>query len=138
MLQDNGRTKIEVIVDYKKQGTRVEVVLPEYVDEETLKWGHEAISLAKGKYYNGKTSSHRYNSEAFYELLQSNSPEQTVRDFIGDFDGCSGTKSGIITKEFLKREASSLTREEADKLLGIARKHSKTVKASRLGYIGLA
>ena len=135
--QDDGITKFEEIGDYKKRGTRIEVVLPKHVDEKTLNWGLEAISLARGKYYRGKTSPYWYDSEAFYELLQSNPSERTVRDFIGDFDGCSGTKSGIITKDFLKRGASSLTREEADKLLDIARKHSKKVKASRLGHIGL-
>jgi hypothetical protein len=133
---NDGTTKFEIIGDYEKKGTRVEVILPGYVNEKTLFWGSEAISLRQGTYYNGKTSPHWYDSEAFYELLKSNPEKRMVRDFIGDFDGCSGKKSGIITKDFSKQKASSLTIEDADTLLGIARKHSKQVKPSRLGQIG--
>jgi hypothetical protein len=135
---ESGETRAEWICKYESPGTRIEVqfgpALP--VSPDTLKWVERAFALSNGKStYNGKTSAYWYESDSFYELLKA-AKGQTIAGVIGNFDGCGHPKSGAIAREFPISLATDLTRADADRLLLLARQHSKPVKHSRLGCVG--
>ena len=135
--QDDGSTGFEIVGKCSRAGTRVDVVLGESltVNESTLSWATQAIKLAQGEGYKGKTSPFWYDGDAFFELLQA-AGGRPVRDLVADFDGCSGAKAGKITADFLGRSCDSMTRAEAVALLEAARQYAKPVLARRLGAIG--
>jgi len=133
VIQPNGRTLAEVMGDYDEDGTLVEVYLGESIQSD-LSWAHDAIKFSVGDYYKGKTSGYWYTSEAFYELLQAHNGN--VRDLIVEFDGCSGSKAGLILKDFKHRKSNTLSFTESDKLLYLIRENSKMVNPIRLGQIG--
>src|SRR5262249_6339400 len=61
-----------------------------------------------------------------------------VRELVANLDGCSGAKAGeTVTQAGLARAiCESATREQADKLLDVARENAKPVKPSRLIGVG--
>lgn len=136
--QDDGSTGFEIVGKCSRAGTRVDVVLGESltVDRSTLSWATEAVRLAQGEEYKGKTSPFWYDGDAFFELLQA-AGGRAVRDLVADFDGCSGAKAGKIAADFLGRSCDSMTRAEAAALLEAARQYAKPVLARRLGAIGV-
>ena len=67
------------------------------------------------EFYKGKTSPHWYDSDSFYELLKS-AKDRSVRDVVSEFDGCS-VKSAKLAKDFKRKLAKDLNRDEADSLL---------------------
>ena len=135
--QDTGETVAEVVGDFDRPGTRVEVFLGPTlrVDFAALAWGQEAINFARGETYRGKTSPFWYDGDAFFELLQA-AGDRPVREVVAEFDGCSGPKAGQIATAYKGRPASSLTREEAAYLLTAARQLAKPVNPTRLGEVG--
>jgi hypothetical protein len=136
--RDDGSTLVERAGRSCASGTRIEAILGASlpVDIDTLDWAEQAIALAAGgSSYQGKTSPHWYDTDAFFELLQS-AGERTVREVIEEFDGCSGAKAGTISAAYRMRPARELDREEADRLLATARQHARIVKPARLGYLG--
>ena len=138
--KDDGTTLAERVREFDGPGTRIEVRLGTSlpVGERTLFRARQAIALAGGETrYAGKTSPHWYDTDSFFELLRA-AGARTVRDVVEDFDGCSGPKAKKIAAEFKMRLASSLSREEAERLLIVARQNAKTVKPERLGTVGPA
>jgi hypothetical protein len=134
--QDSGETLPTVCGTYDGPGTRVEVKLGNgLVDKNTLAFAESAIDLRRGDTYKGKTSPHWYDADTFYELGQA-AGSIYVRDLIGNFDGCTGTRAGEIADGFQGRACNTLTRDEALILLKRARAVSRPVKAARLGKVG--
>ena len=136
--QDDGSTAIVAVEPYERKGTRIDVYLGDAltVDDDALRWASDAAVYARGgEDYKGKTSPHWYDADAFFELLQA-ANSRPVRDIVADLDGCSGAKAGKIAQDFLGRSCDSMTREEAEALLAIARRSAKPVKARRLGRMG--
>jgi hypothetical protein len=138
--QDNtGETLAERIRASKRRGTRVEVYLGPSLrlDESVLDWAETAISLAKGgKTYEGRSSPHWYDTDAFFELLQAAPRSQTVRELIATLDGCAEPKAGKICSLFKGRLARDLDRSEAGRLLAAAQAQARKVPPDRLGAIG--
>lgn len=130
--REDGTTEAVPIKSYDKPGTRISVNLNIKPD---LTWAERAIAMSTGSIYKGKTSAHWYTSEAFFELAQA-AKDSSVRDLVELFDGCTGSKAGKIAADFKNRDATSLTREEADMLLAMMREHSSQVKTDRLGCVG--
>jgi hypothetical protein len=138
-----GRSAAERVGPYDGAGTRIELRLGDPLEPKSDDLLASDIgitaALAQEKRYTGKTSSHWYDAESFLELLRSNPPEVTVRDFIADFEGCSGSGSLIaarIAEGFERRPAFSLNREEATEVLRRAKGASRAVAPERLGWIG--
>jgi hypothetical protein len=132
-----GRSEAVRVDDHGDQeGTRIEVMLgpPFEPDDGDLWMGECAIVAARArKYYQGNTSPHWYDTEAFHELLMSVlDTTTTVRDLISRFDGCS-RKAGDIAAEFAGVPAKSLSRDEAAQLLHTAQDATSPVNPSRLG-----
>src|SRR5262245_8638373 len=119
-------------------GTRVEfcpgVELPD--ESDPLCWARIAIKF-RGRSYEGKTSPWWYDQPQFHELLLAGGT-RPVRELVANLDGCSGAKAGeIVTQAGLARASGeSATREQADKLLDVARENAKPVKPSRLIGVG--
>jgi hypothetical protein len=136
--RDDGTTAVESRSPFSGTGTMIcvqftRVMMPLRFD--TLEWADLAIKLAKGgRRYDGQTSPHWYDDDAFFELLQS-ARGRTIREVIKEFEGCSG-KAGRIASEFKGRLAASLDRREAGRLLTLARQHAKIIEARHLGGVG--
>src|SRR5262249_58905251 len=84
-----------------------------------------------------KTSRCGYAQAQFPDLLSAVGRGR-VRERVANLDGCSGAKAGeIVTQAGLARAiCESATREQADKLLDVARENAKPVKPSRLIGVG--
>ena len=136
--QEDGTTIAERVGEFDGPGTRIEVRLGTSlpVKEGTLVWARQAIALAGGESrYAGKTSPHWYDTDSFFELLRA-AGDRTVREVVEEFEGCSGPKAKKIAAEFKMRLARDLSREEAERLLIVARQNAKVVKPERLGTVG--
>jgi hypothetical protein len=135
-LEDGGADVEATPVEFPV-GTRIEISFGHYLpkDPAALFWAHHAIMLASGRFYSGKSSVHWYDAESFYTLIHGGGA-RLVREFISNFDGCSGAKAGEIAANFLNRTCASLSREEATELLITARSTTQEVTHRRLGAIG--
>lgn len=136
--QEDGSTVAEIVGTAVATGTRVDVHLGPalQVDASTLAYVNLACILAEGgETYKGKTSPHWYDGDSFFELLQA-SGSRPVREVVAHLDGCTGAKAGLVAAAFLGRTACSLTRDDAELLLGAARVHARRVNPERLGRIG--
>jgi hypothetical protein len=135
--QDTGETIAVPIGTYGGGiGTRVEVRLgADLLNSRSLDLAERALALRHGDTYKGKTSPHWYDSDAFFELARA-AGTLYARELIAKFDGCTGTKAGVIAEGFQGRTCNSITREEAAELLLRARNEARPVKAARLGGIG--
>jgi hypothetical protein len=135
---DTGDTLAERIGASNRRGTRVEVRLGPSLrlDDSVLNWAQTATWLAGGgKTYEGRSSPHWYDADAFYELLQA-ARSQTVRDLIASLEGCAEPKAGKICSLFKGRLACELDRSEASRLLAAAQAQARRVQPDRLGAIG--
>jgi hypothetical protein len=135
---DTGDTLAERIGASNRRGTRVEVRLGPSLclDDSVLDWAETAISLANGgKTYEGRSSPHWYDADAFFELLQA-ARSQTVRELIATLDGCAEPKAGKICSLFKGRLARDLDRFEASRLLAAAQAQTRKVPPHRLGALG--
>jgi len=142
-FNDDGSTVAERVGDYSKRGTRIELWLGAGpwseggFNEEALEWAQQTSILASvGSTYQGRSSAHWYDSDSFYELVQA-AGTSTVRELVGQFEGCSGERAGEIASIFLGRQCVSLTREETEELLGRMRDQSRVVNPKRLGEVGI-
>jgi Topoisomerase 6 subunit A/Spo11, Toprim domain len=119
-------------------GTRIEIsfgpTMP--ADEYAFGWAQIAIAMS-GKSFAGKTSPWWYDAPTFHELLYA-SGARPVRDLIANLDGCSGAKAGeIVAAAGLGRlTCESITREQAERLLQVARSYARQVNPSRLSGVG--
>jgi hypothetical protein len=135
--RDDGGADFQRLGEWEGKGTRLEVTLgpPLLLNKvDPFGWVQFAQSLAGGAQYAGKSSPYWYTSESFFELLKSYGPTP-VRDLVASLDGCS-RKAGEITAGFQARPADSLSRAEADDVLGAARRASGAVRHERLGWVG--
>jgi hypothetical protein len=131
--QESGETLVDATPREGVFGTRIEVCLGDAIPEDPdfLEWAETAITASGEKrIYGGKTSPWWYDSDSFFELLKA-AGGRTVRDVMQDFDGGSGL-AGEIAKRFRGRTAASLTYEEAEDLLKLARAYSKPIPPARL------
>jgi hypothetical protein len=138
--RDGSTTVVTVTpVDFPV-GTRVEIglgpAIPE--DEDALRWATIAKSMAKGQSsYQGKSSPWWYDATQFHELLSA-SGTTPVRELLAGLDGCAGARAGeIVAEAGLGRfSCNTLCREQADRLLEVARDNVREVTAGRLGTVG--
>lgn len=134
---DNGEIDVKYIEDTSYLGTRIEIYFGASLQmiESDLRWAKVAIEFNIGESYSGNPSPYWYDTDAFYELAQA-SKDQTVRDFISGFDGCSGKRAGIIADGYQECYTNDISRHDTDILLYRARNEAKSVSIRRLGYIG--
>ena len=134
--QEDGSTAVESELTDFPVGTLIEIVFgPQIPDDgHALAWARQAIAMARGSAYTGRTSPHWYDGDAFFDILQAT--DRPVREFVANLDGCSGAKAGIVAAPFKGRACNSLSRGEAAQLLTLARDLSKPVRPERLGAIG--
>jgi hypothetical protein len=135
--RDNGETVVEATAADFSRGTRVCVWLGSRIpsDPHADSWARQAIALAGGEVYHGKSSPHWYDADSFFELCQA-AGAQTVRDLVANLDGCTGGRAGQIAAPWKGRLAASLTRIETEALDAAACGASKSVSAERLGALG--
>ncbi len=118
-------------------GLYVAVELGEEIplDKDYLSWGEQAIFMAQGTDYKGKTSPWWYTPDAFFELFQA-AGDVPLREVISQFDGCTGRKASEIAGSSLGSHARKLTRVAAKLVLMRARDLTQPVKPDRLGLVG--
>jgi hypothetical protein len=137
---DGYTTVVEVTKVDRPIGTRIEIgfgsALPR--DSSTLTWIELAEEVAgAGKSYEGRSSPFWYDAGQFHELLLA-CGSQPVRSLIAQLDGCSGGKAGeIVSAARLDRlRCEDVNRQQAIKLLEIARAYARPVNPERLGGVG--
>ena len=137
--RDGSTTVVSVMPVDLPVGTRVEIgfgpAVPE--DPNALGWAVIATQMARGQSYTGKSSPWWYDAAQFHELLSA-SGNVPVRELVACLDGCTGGRAGeIVAEAGLGRMAcSEVSREQADRLLKVARDHARAVKPKRLGAVG--
>lgn len=134
----DGKSTAEVLDAWDGVGTRVEVRLGGSLRVKwyDMEFGLRAAVFVGGKRYKGRTSPYWFDSDSFYELCRA-AGTRSVRELVSTFDGCSGSrKAGALAAGHHGRLASSLTRDEAERLLSGLRAASKEVRPQRLGYVG--
>jgi hypothetical protein len=120
--QESGDTKVKAKPCKRQVGTRVEVYLGDAIpgDPDFLKWAREAVNAAgPSPIYTGKPSPWWHDSDSFFELLKA-AGSRSVREVMQDLDGYDAL-AGKITGRTARRTAASLSYEQADKLLDLAR-----------------
>jgi hypothetical protein len=136
---DGSTTVVNVTPAERPRGTRVEIAfgpaLP--ADPSALEWVQAARLIAKGEGYAGRSSPYWYDPVQFHELILAHGA-QPLRSLVAQLDGCSGGKAGeIVAAAGLERmTCASVSREQAARLLQIARKQTRPVSAERLGSVG--
>ena len=137
---DGTTTVVESTAVDHPAGTRVEIVLGETLphDTDAFAWARLAAAFAEtGENYDGRSSPHWYDPVHFHELLLAHG-RQPVRALVAEFDGCSEAKAGeVVAAAGLRSTAcDEITREQAQRLLAIARANARPVKPERLGQVG--
>jgi hypothetical protein len=132
-IKDDGTTNANYIGEYAGIGTRVEIHFGSGLSVD-LSLAKMAVEYAEGKNFKGKTSAHWYSSESFFELLKASS--SSVREIVAQFDGCTGTKAGMISAPFKGKQANSLAFIESEVLLDSIKQTSENVNPKRLGSVG--
>lgn len=137
--RDGSTTVVTVTpVDFPV-GTRVEIgfgpAIP--VDADALRWAVVATEMAEGQSYQGKSSPWWYDAPQFHELLSA-SGAAPVRELAARLDGCTGGRAGEIVAEagLVRMACNALSREQAVRLLEVARDNAREVKPGRLGAVG--
>jgi hypothetical protein len=137
--RDGSTTVVSVKPAKFPVGTLIEIgfgpALPR--DGGALDWATNAVKIARGETYSGKTSPWWYDTAQFHELLDATG-DRPVRELLAELDGCSGNKAGeIVAAAGLNRAlCSGVTRVQAERLLLVARENAKSVSPKRLGVIG--
>jgi hypothetical protein len=133
--QESGETLVRKTQTDRRAGTRVEVYLGDGIPEDPdfLEWAQTAIDAAGQKpIYARKTSLWFYDSDAFFEMLKA-AGTRTVQDVLADFDG-AWRRCKRITG-FRGRSAASLSYDEAEELLRLARSAGKPIRPQRLALL---
>jgi hypothetical protein len=137
--KEDGTTRFERIGDYNGPGTRIEITFKKDIFKpKMLDWGKKVIEMDGGEYYQGKSSLFWYDSESFYEMLQTTHTTQhkgdTVRSIITRvFQKFSKRDLDEKTKKLFKRKANSLNEEESNYLLFTLRKKIEERKKKQEG-----
>jgi hypothetical protein len=121
-------------------GTRIEIAFGPALPctDSIFFWAKLACDLAgHGSPYLGASSPHWYDVTQFHELLYATGPKP-VRELIAHLDGCSGGKAGEIVAEagLVRTICTDITREQAKRLLTVAREKTRPVQPKRLGAVG--
>lgn len=130
--QQSGFTKHTVTGSYHKKGTRVEVSYGDDTNRsesnsDIYKWGKLALEMARGEYYDGKSSPFWYDSASFDEFLTTlDLPDnytlgQIIEEAFGIRDLIHSDKS---LKNIFNRNIQELTIRDADILLIALRKEA--------------
>jgi hypothetical protein len=138
----DGSTVVLGVRPDKTAGTRIEISFGKEIpdDEHALFWANAAIRLAAGgQGYAGRSSPHWYDAAQFHELLEA-CGNRPVRDLIANLDGCTGARAGEIVAEARlgRKLCADINREQAAKLLEIAKGYAGEVNPERLGALGAA
>jgi hypothetical protein len=108
--------------------------------ESHLSWALDSIALAQRSgepSFAGRPSPHWLDLDHFRVLLKSAVGNVSVRHFLGQLDGCTGSRpQSRIAAKFLRRDAVSLDAEEAAELLTAAQAAVKAPKAKVLRPLG--
>jgi hypothetical protein len=136
----NGSTTVVTVTPVDLPvGTCVEIgfgpAIP--VDADALRWAVVATEIAEGQSYQGKSSPWWYDAPQFHELLSA-SGAAPVRELVARLDGCTGARAGEIVAEaaLVRMACSGLSREQAARLLEVARDNAREAKPGRLGAVG--
>jgi hypothetical protein len=122
----------------QRQGVRLTALVGDKYPfaEEHLEWAEDAIELAKhsGKpAFTGRPSPHWLDLDHFQVLLCSAVGNISVRQFLTELDGCTGSRvRSKIAAGFLNRLAASLSPDEATELLAAAQAEIKPPMAKSL------
>jgi hypothetical protein len=105
-------------------------------DTDTL----DALELARESgqtAFTGRPSPHWFDRDHFLTLLRSAVGTVSVRQFLGEFEGLTGSHMrGQIAGKFLRRLTRDLTDAEGTELLTLAQQHTKPPKAKALRPLG--
>ena len=108
--------------------------------EEHLVWAQDAIELARqsgNPAFTGRPSPHWFDLDHFRVLLRAAVGNISVRQFLGELDGCTGSGAqSRIAAQFLRRSADSLDAVEAAELLAAAQAATKPPKPKALRPLG--
>jgi hypothetical protein len=108
--------------------------------ENNLSWAENAIELAQqsdAAAFTGRPSPHWFDVDHFRVLLRSAVGNITIRQFLGELDGCTGSKAQTtIAAQFLRRTAGSLDAAEAGQLLASAQAATRAPKPKALRPLG--
>ena len=108
--------------------------------EEHLAWAQDAIELARQSgqpAFTGRPSPHWLDLDHFRVLLRAAVGNISVRQFLGELDGCTGSRAqSRIAARFLRRSAASLDAAEAAELLTAAQAATKPPKPRALRPLG--
>jgi DNA topoisomerase VI subunit B len=108
--------------------------------EEHLAWAQDAIELARqsgNPAFTGRPSPHWFDLDHFRVLLKAAQGNISVRRFLTEFDGCTGSRAqSRIAAPFLRRPAASLSAAEAAELLAKAQALTAPPKAKALRSLG--
>ncbi len=108
--------------------------------EEHLAWAEDVIELARqsgNPAFTGRTSPHWLDLDHFRALLKAALGNISVRRFLAELDGCTGSRAqSRIAARFLRRSAASLDAAEAAELLAAAQAATKPPKARALRPLG--
>ena len=108
--------------------------------EEHLAWAQDAIELAQQSgqaAFTGRPSPHWFDLDHFRVLLRAAVGNISVRQFLAELDGCTGSRAQTrIAAQFLRRPAASLDATEAAELLTAAQAATKPPKPAALRPLG--
>jgi hypothetical protein len=134
--RDGSTTVVSVKPAKFPVGTRVEIAFGRELpsDRSAMSWANEACAIARnGERYTGKTSPHWYDLAALRKLIDA-SGNRPVRDLMALFDGDAGK---IVAAAGLDQAiCSAVTKEQAAKLLRVARAKTKAIDPAALGFLG--
>jgi DNA topoisomerase VI subunit B len=139
----SGETQIVEVAEADRPiGTRLVIEFGPGVPihDEALDWAKTTIAVAERAEppYARRTSPHWFDGDYFVQMLQAIEPaETTVRQFLEQFDGCSGAKAGQIAAPFGKNHmCRSLSAQDAADLLVATQSTARVVKPEALGLVG--
>ena len=135
--QDDGSTKVLLsrpttdsmtVIGIKFAGELAEARRP-------MEMAELAITARGESRHEGKSNPHWYDSDSFFELLQG-AGARTLGDVLDNLAG--GDQRGLLAGGLLARRqaAGSISRAEAEALLGDLRARAKEPKPSVLGEVG--
>ena len=124
-----------------RQGLRLTAVAGDVAfTDEHLSWAMDACELAQqsGKpAFTGRPSPHWFDADQFRVLLRAAVGNPPVRQFLREFDGCTGSRVQTqIAAPFLRRHVADLNPAEAAALLTAAQAATKPPKPRILRPLG--
>lgn len=138
--QDDGETQVEVLGDYSSEANEIRLYLPDnFLGEMALDWGEKALAINQGKVYTGKSNIFWYDSDSFYNLLQSCPPALSIQKFLPYFDQITRARISKITAflpEKGKESCPEISRENSEALLANLRANCRPLTLRKLGSIG--